>query len=151
MTRFAIQRSFSARQSDVVRRWFVVDAEKEILGRMATEIATILMGKHKATYTPHVDTGDYVVVTNAAKVRVTGRKSEQKLYRYHTGYMGGLREHNLAWMTEHKPDQVVRLAVKRMLPKTKLGKAMLAKLKVYAGPEHDNHAQNPQPLSFLEA
>lgn len=151
MSRFAIQRSFSARPADVVRRWYVVDAEKEILGRMATEIATILMGKNKATYTPHVDTGDYVVVVNAEKVQVTGRKPEQKLYRYHTGYMSGLREHNLAWMTEHKPEDVIKLAVKRMLPKSKLGRTMLAKLKVYAGAEHNNHAQSPEPLSFSEA
>ncbi len=141
MRRFAIQKSYMARPQDVQRRWYHVDASQEILGRMAAEVATILMGKNKPTYTPHIDTGDYVVVTNAVQVRVSGRKREQKLYRYHTGYMGGLRAHNLEWMLEHKPDQVVRLAVKRMLPKTTLGRQMLRKLKVFPGSEHNLEAQ----------
>jgi large subunit ribosomal protein L13 len=141
MRRFAIQKSYMARPEDVQRRWYHVDASEEILGRMAVKIATILMGKNKPTYTPHIDTGDYVVVTNAKLVQVTGRKREQKLYRYHTGYMGGLREKNLEWMFEHKPDQVVRLAVRRMLPKTRLGKQMIRKLKVFPGAEHNLDAQ----------
>jgi len=99
------------------------------------------MGKNKPTYTPHVDTGDFVVVTNAKQINVSGKKREQKLYRYHTGYLGGLREHNLEWMLEHKPDQVIRLAVKRMLPKTSLGRQMLRKLKVFPGAEHNLAAQ----------
>jgi len=150
MSRFAIQKSFMANSQNHTPKWFVVDAEKEILGRMAGEIATILMGKNKPTYTPHVDCGDFVVVTNASKVQFTGKKLEKKLYRYHTGYIGGLREHNLEWMLEHKPEKVVELAVKRMVPKTKLGTAMMKKLKVYAGAEHQNQAQNPQPLSFAK-
>lgn len=150
MARFAIQKSFVQKPADVSRRWYVVDAEKETLGRMAAEIATILMGKNKPTYTPHVDCGDFVVVTNAKQVRTTGKKVEQKLYRHHTGFMGGLREHNLGWMLEHKPEQVVKLAVRRMLPKNKLGGQMLKKLKVYAGEDHNHHPQSPEPLRFAE-
>ncbi len=151
MSRFAIQKSFIPKSGDIVRRWYVIDAETEILGRVAVEIATILMGKNKPTYTPHLDCGDFVVVTNAAKIQYTGKKAEQKLYRYHTGYLGGLRETKLSEMLERKPEQVIRLAVKRMLPKTKLGKQMLRKLKVYAGPDHDHHAQRPEPVQFNTA
>lgn len=146
MHRFAIQKTTMPRKEDVLREWHIFDAKDQILGRFATELAKILMGKHKPTFTPHLDTGDFIVVINAKEVRVTGKKREQKLYRYHTGYMGGLREHNLEWMLEHKPDQVVRLAVKRMLPKTKLGRKMLSKLKVYGGAEHRHEAQNPKEL-----
>jgi large subunit ribosomal protein L13 len=141
MRRFAIQKSYMARPDQVQRRWYHVDASDGVLGRMAVEIATVLMGKNKPTYTPHIDTGDYVVVTNARDVQVSGQKREQKLYRYHTGYLGGLREHNLEWMLEHKPDQVIRLAVKRMLPKNRLGRKMLRKLKVFPGAEHNLSAQ----------
>ncbi len=141
MGRFGIQKSYMAKPDEVQRRWFHVDASGEVLGHMAVEIASILMGKNKPTYTPHVDTGDFVVVTNAKQINVSGKKREQKLYRYHTGYLGGLREHNLEWMLEHKPDQVIRLAVKRMLPKTSLGRQMLRKLKVFPGAEHNLAAQ----------
>ena len=148
MTRFAIQRTFMQRKEDVVRDWFHVNAENEILGRMASQVARILMGKTKATYTPHVDCGDFVVVTNAEKVQVTGKKMQQKLYRHHTGYFSGLRAQNLARMLDRKPEEVIRLAVRRMLPKNKLGRKMLRKLKVYRGSEHRNQAQNPKVISF---
>ena len=139
-----VQKTFSQNPADVSRQWYLVDADQEVLGRMAVRIATILMGKNKPTYTPHVDTGDFVVVTNAEKVGLSGNKRAQKLYHYHTGYIGGLRSHNLDWMLKHKPAQVIQLAVRRMLPKTKLGRKMLKKLKVYAGPEHPHEAQSPQ-------
>jgi large subunit ribosomal protein L13 len=142
MRRFAIQKSYMAKPDEVQRRWYHVDASHETLGHMAVRIATILMGKNKPTWTPHVDTGDFVVVTNAKSVNVTGRKRERKIYRYHTGYMGGMREHNFDWMIDHKPEQVVKLAVKRMLPKTKLGRKMLTKLKVFPGAEHNLEAQS---------
>ena len=148
MTRFAIQRTFMQRKEDVVRDWFHVNAENEILGRMASQVARILMGKTKATYTPHVDCGDFVVVTNAEKVQVTGRKMQKKLYRHHTGYFSGLRTQNLARMLERKPEEVIRLAVRRMLPKNKLGRKMLRKLKIYRGSDHRNQAQNPKAISF---
>ena len=146
--RYTPQKSFQQLTPDTERAWFLVDAEQEILGRMATRVARVLMGKHKPTYTPHTDTGDFVVVVNAEKVRVTGKKRLGKLYHYHTGYFGGLRTHNLAWMIEHHPDQVIRLAVKRMLPKSKLGRRMLKKLKVYSGPDHQHQAQNPTAIQF---
>lgn len=148
MQRYAVQKSFIQHKDRVDRQWFEVDASKETLGRMATHIARLLMGKHKPTYTPHVDCGDFVVVTNAAKVNVTGRKVQRKLYHFHTGFMGGLYAHNLEWMLENKPEDVIRLAVKRMLPKSKLARHMLSKLKVYGGSEHEHQAQQPQPLSF---
>ena len=146
--RFAIQRSFSASKSDVVRNWYLVDAAQETLGRMATQVATILMGKNKPTYTPHIDCGDGVVVINAAKIKTTGRKPATKSYFKHTLYLGGLRENTLAWMIAHKPEQVIELAVRRMLPKNALGRKMLGKLKVYSGPEHENAAQQPKPIQF---
>jgi large subunit ribosomal protein L13 len=141
MPRFAIQKSFMARPDQIQRRWYHVDASEETLGRMATRIAQILMGKNKPTYTPHLDTGDFVVVTNAREVQVSGNKREQKIYRYHTGYLGGMKENNLEWMLEQKPEQVIRLAVQRMLPKTRLGRQMIRKLKVFPGPEHNLSAQ----------
>lgn len=128
--------------------WHLVDASKETLGRMAAKIAQRLMGKHKPQYTPHVDTGDFIVVINAANVQVTGGKGEKKVYRHHVGSPGGLREVTFARMRERHPEEIVRLAVKRMLPKTTLGRHMLKKLKVFAGDRHDHHAQNPKPLSF---
>ncbi len=151
MARFAIQKCFVQNPADVTRRWFVVDAEKETLGRMATHIATILMGKNKPTYTPHVDGGDFVVVTNAKTVGLTGRKTQNKVYRHHTGYLGGLREHDLAWMLENKPEEVVKLAVRRMMPKSKLGKQMFKRLKVYPGADHNHVSQSPETLSFKTA
>ncbi len=128
--------------------WYVVDAAQETLGRMASQIARMLMGKHKPTYTPHVDTGDYIVVINAKDVQLTGAKKDKKIYRRHTGHPGGLVETPYTTMQERHPEDIVRLAVRRMLPKTNLGRDMLRKLKVYADDRHEHHAQNPQPLSF---
>ena len=128
--------------------WYVVDASEETLGRMASEIARILMGKHKPEYTPHADVGDFVVVTNAKNVGVTGRKAEGKVYRHHTHYPGGLVERSYERMRQRHPEDIVRLAVRRMMPKTTMGRHMLRKLKIYAGSEHPHHAQKPQTLSF---
>ncbi|AVV33552.1 50S ribosomal protein L13 [Cobetia sp. cqz5-12] len=141
-------KTFTAKPQSVQRDWFVVDAAGKTLGRMATEIARRLRGKHKAEYTPHVDTGDYIVVINAEKVAVTGRKAEAKTYYRHTGYPGGLRSMNFNQMIEHKPERVIELAVKGMLPKGPLGRAMQSKLKVYAGSEHPHAAQQPQELNI---
>ena len=146
MSRFAIQRTFMLRKEDVTREWYHVNAENEILGRMATGIAMILMGKNKPIYTPHVDGGDFVVVTNASKVQVTGRKAEQKLYHRHTGYLGGLRSETFNRLIARKPEEVIRLAVRRMLPKNSLGRKMLKKLKVHRGPKHCNEAQRPKDI-----
>jgi len=129
-------------------QWFVVDASQEVLGRMATRIARILQGKHKPTYTPHADTGDFVVVVNAEKVQVTGRKAQDKVYRHYTGNHGGLIEQDYSRMLERHPTDIVKLAVRRMLPKTNLGRHMLTKLKLFAGPTHTHHAQDPAPLAF---
>ena len=128
--------------------WFVVDASQEILGRMAVEVARRLMGKHKPTYTPHVDCGDYVVVINAPQVQITGGKENKKVYRNHTGWPGGLKEVSYARMQERHPEDIIRLAVRRMLPKTNLGRAMLKKLKVYADDKHPHHAQKPTEIAF---
>jgi large subunit ribosomal protein L13 len=141
MQKYSPQRTFNQRKEDVVRQWYHVDASEEILGHMAVEIARILMGKNKPTYTPHVDGGDFVVVTNAREIQVSGQKREKKLYYYHTGYMGGLKSNTLSWMLDKKPEEVIRLAVRRMLPKTRLGRKMLSKLKVFAGAEHSLQAQ----------
>ncbi|NOX44156.1 MAG: 50S ribosomal protein L13 [Caldiserica bacterium] len=130
------------------REWYVVDATDQPLGRLASKIALILQGKHKPTYTPHFDVGDYVIVINAEKVKLTGKKWEQKLYRHHTGYVGHLREIPYEELVKVHPDWPIRLAVKRMLPKNNLGRRMLRKLKVYAGPEHPHAAQKPKPLSL---
>jgi large subunit ribosomal protein L13 len=129
-------------------RWFVVDASKEVLGRLAVQVARILMGKHRPDYTPFADTGDFVVVTNARDVRVTGRKSEDKVYRHHSGYPGGVTDHRYAWMREKHPEEIVRLAVKRMLPKTTMGRHMLRKLKIYPGADHPHHSQKPETVAF---
>jgi large subunit ribosomal protein L13 len=139
-------RTFVAKKGEVDRQWFLVDATDQVLGRMATKVATVLMGKHRPTYTPHVDTGDFVVVTNAAKVRVTGRKAETMAYPRYSYYPGGYRETSFKRMQEHQPDRVIREAVRRMLPKNALGRRMLLKLKVYANGEHPHHAQQPEPL-----
>lgn len=136
----------SIRATEVERAWFVVDADGEILGRLATRIADALRGKGKPLYTPHVDCGDYVVVVNCERVRVTGNKLEQKLYRHHSGYHGGLRERTLAQQLERNPEEVIRHAVKGMLPKNSLGAAQLRKLKIYTGGEHPHAAQDPRPL-----
>ncbi len=130
------------------RRWYIIDAEDKVLGRMATEIARVLRGKHKPAFSPHVDAGDFVIVVNAKRVRLTGTKDSDKRYYRHTGYPGGLRVASLSEMREKKPEQVVRLAVKGMLPKNRLGRGQLDKLKVYGGPEHPHRAQVPEPLEM---
>jgi large subunit ribosomal protein L13 len=136
--------SFVPTAGSVERQWHVIDAENQVLGRVATEAARLLQGKHKAVYTPHIDTGDHVVIVNAAKVRLTGRKEEQKLYRYHSGYEGGLREERASDVRAKSPVRIVEEAVRGMLPKTTLGEAMWRKLKVYAGPDHPHQAQKPR-------
>ena len=141
-------KSYIAKPADVQRKWYIVDAEGKTLGRLATEIATVLRGKHKVTFTPHVDGGDFVVVVNAEKVVLTGKKLDQKMYRYHTGYVGGLKEITYREMMAKKPEKVVELAVKGMLPKGPLGRQMYTKLHVYAGPEHQHAAQKPEVLTF---
>jgi large subunit ribosomal protein L13 len=128
------------------RNWLVVDASGKTLGRLATQIADVLRGKRKPNYTPHIDVGDFVIVVNAEKVAVTGRKLEKKRYYRHSGYPGGLRSRTLGDMLERRPEEVIRRAVRGMLPKTRLGRAQLRKLKVYAGPDHPHEAQKPQPL-----
>ncbi|MGH0035347.1 MAG: 50S ribosomal protein L13 [Myxococcota bacterium] len=139
----------SARAEDVERRWFVVDAEDLVLGRLATRVATVLRGKHKAIYTPHVDTGDFVIVVNAEKVKLTGRKREQKTYYRHSGYPGGIRSISAdKLLAGPHADRVVRTAVRGMLPKNSLGRKMLGKLKVYAGPDHPHAAQKPEELTI---
>ena len=128
--------------------WYVVDAAQETLGRMAAEIAKRLMGKHKPIYTPHADVGDFIIVLNAGKVQVTGAKREKKIYRHHTQHPGGLKEITFQRMVERHPEDIVRLAVRRMMPKTTLGRHMLKKLKISADDRHEHHAQQPKPLSF---
>jgi large subunit ribosomal protein L13 len=136
----------SAREADVERRWFVCDADGLVLGRLASQIASVLRGKHKPIYTPHVDTGDFVVIVNAEKVALTGRKLEQKTYYRHSGYAGGIRAVNAAKMLEKHPERVLESAVRGMLPKNPLGRRMFKKLKIYAGPDHPHAAQQPEPL-----
>jgi large subunit ribosomal protein L13 len=139
-------KTWNAKPADVERSWYVVDADGETLGRLATRIADTLRGKRKPGYTPHVDTGDFVVVVNADKIVVTGKKLDQKLYYRHSGYPGGLRSRTLAAELERRPTEVIRKAVKGMMPRNRLGRAQLGKLKVYAGPEHPHEAQQPEPL-----
>ena len=141
-------KTFSAKTEEVRRDWYVVDATNKTLGRLSTEIARRLRGKHKPEYTPHVDTGDYIVVVNAAKIRVTGNKMKDKLYQHHTGYIGNLKTINLEKLLAKAPEEVITRAVKGMLPKNKLGAAMIKKLRVFGGPEHDHIAQQPQPLEI---
>ena len=138
-------RTFSPKSSDIVREWHTVDADGLVLGRLATEVATLLRGKHKPIFAPHVDTGDHVIVVNAAKVVLSANKSEAKIVYRHSGYPGGLRATSLANLLESKPEEVVRRAVAGMLPKGALGRRMLTKLKVYAGPDHPHAAQTPKP------
>ena len=142
-------KSFMAKKNATDPKWLVVDAQDAVLGRMAAKIAPILMGKHKPTYTPHVDTGDFVVVVNADKVKVTGKKAEQKEYDYYTRYPGGHKFVSFSDMMRDKPEKVIELAVRRMLPKNKLGRQMLKKLKVYSGPAHDHQAQQPERIELL--
>jgi len=140
-------KTYTAKASDVRRDWFLIDATDKVLGRLSAEIAKRLRGKHKAVYTPHVDTGDYIVVVNADKIRVTGNKSEDKMYYRHSGYPGGLYETNFRKMQDRFPTRALELAVKGMLPKGPLGYAMIKKLKVYSGSEHPHAAQQPQALN----
>jgi large subunit ribosomal protein L13 len=137
-----------ANAETVERKWYLVDADGKTLGRLASEVAKVLRGKHKPTYTPHVDTGDHVIIINAEKVNLTGNKLDQKLYRYHTGHPGGLREITYREMMVKKPEEVLMHAVKGMLPKNILGRQMLKKLRVYRGAEHNNAAQKPEVLEF---
>jgi large subunit ribosomal protein L13 len=139
-------RTYTPSAKDITREWFVVDAEGQTLGRLATRLAGVLRGKHKPSYTPHLDVGDHVIVINADKIVVSGAKAEQKRYHHHSGYPGGLRSVPFATMLERKPTEIVESAVKGMLPKTKLGRAMASKLKVYAGSDHPHAAQQPSPL-----
>ncbi len=138
-------KSYMARPLEVERKWHVIDADGQTLGRLASEISRLLRGKNKTRYTPHVDTGDFVVVVNAEKVVVTGRKAEQKVYRRHSGYPGGLKETSYEQMLARKPTEILRKAVHGMMPRTRLARKQFKKLKIYAGPEHPHDAQNPQP------
>ncbi len=140
--------TFSAKPQEVNRGWYVIDAEGKALGRLASEIARRLRGKHKPIYTPHVDTGDYIIVVNADKVAVSGNKASDKMYYHHTGYIGNLKSASFEQMQARAPGRVIELAVKGMLPKNPLGRAMFRKLKVYAGPEHNHSAQQPQALEI---
>lgn len=141
-------KSYIAKPAEINHKWYVIDAEDKTLGKLAAEIAMILRGKKKPIYTPHVDCGDYVVVVNAEKVAVTGNKEKQKIYKHHTGYPGGLKEATLEELRAKKPEEIIRHAVKGMMPKGKLGRQMFKKLKVYAGPEHPHAAQNPEEWTF---
>jgi large subunit ribosomal protein L13 len=141
-------KTFSAKNHDIDRNWYLVDAQNKTLGRLSTEIATRLCGKHKPIYTPHVDTGDYIVVVNASKIRVTGNKMTDKIYYKHSGYIGNLKSENLETMLEKYPERVLMKSVRGMLPKSKLGNAMIKKLRVFAGPEHTHIAQQPEPLEL---
>ncbi|HIQ12421.1 MAG TPA: 50S ribosomal protein L13 [Caldilineales bacterium] len=143
-----MRKTYSAKPEEIERTWYVVDAEGKTLGRLAAEIAKILRGKHKPIYTPHVDTGDYVIVVNADKVRVTGNRLDQKIYYRHSGYIGGLKAVPLRRMLETHPERVIEHAVKGMLPKNRLGRKVYKKLKVYASPDHPHQAQKPQPLEL---
>lgn len=139
-------KSYIAKPAEVERKWYVIDAEGQTLGRLSTQVATILRGKHKPTYTPHVDTGDHVIIINAEKVVLTGKKLDQKKFRWHTGYLGGLKERSYRDMMQKQPEKVLMHSVKGMLPKNSLGRQMLKKLRVYAGPEHGHQAQMPEVL-----
>ena len=141
-------KSFMASPSTVERKWYVVDADGKTLGRLASEVANVLRGKNKPTYTPHIDTGDYVIVVNAEKIQVTGKKLDQKIYYHHSEYVGGMKEATLREMMQKKPEFVITHAVKGMLPKGPLGRQMLKKLHVYAGPEHNHAAQKPETLDI---
>lgn len=141
-------KSFTASPATIERKWYVVDAAGHTLGRLSSEIASILRGKHKPIYTPHIDTGDYIIVVNADKIKFTGKKLDQKIYYNHSDYPGGMRETTLREMMSKKPEEVITLSVKGMLPKGPLGRAMLKKLHVYAGPEHKNAAQKPEVLEI---
>lgn len=140
-------KTFMANAATVKPAWHLVDATDQTLGRLAVKIANVLMGKHQPTYTPHVDTGDFVVVLNAAKIGVTGKKRDQKVYRYHTQFVGNLKEISFKRMLDERPEKILWYAVRRMLPKTKLGEKMMGKLKIYADADHKHQAQNPKPMA----
>ena len=141
-------KSFVASPSTIERKWYVVDASQYTLGRLSSQVAAVLRGKHKPTYTPNIDTGDYVIVINADKIKVTGKKMDQKIYYSHSDYVGGMKETTLKEMMAKKPERVIELAVKGMLPKGPIGREMFKKLHVYAGPEHEQAAQKPEVLTF---
>lgn len=141
-------RTYSPKAGEVTHAWHVIDAENVVLGRLATQAATLLRGKHKPTYAPHMDTGDFVVIINAEKVALTGKKREQAFAYRHTGYPGGLRKQSFGELLDNKPERLLEKTIKGMLPKGKLGRAMAKKLRVYAGPEHPHHAQQPQPFEI---
>ena len=141
-------KTFMASPSTIERKWYVVDASAYTLGRLASEVAAVLRGKNKPTFTPHMDTGDYVIVVNAEKIQITGKKLDQKIYYHHSEYVGGMKETTLKEMMAKKPERVIELAVKGMLPKGPLGRAMFGKLHVYAGPDHKQQAQKPEALTF---
>ena len=141
-----MQKTWNAKPGEVQQRWYVVDADGRTLGRLATQIADVLRGKTKPEYTPHVDTGDFVVVVNAEKIHVTGKKLDDKIYYRHSGYPGGLKQRTLREQLDRRPTEVLRAAVKGMLPRNKLARAQIRKLKIYAGPEHPHEAQQPEPL-----
>ena len=141
-------KSYMASPATIERKWYVVDATGYTLGRLASEVAKVLRGKNKAIFTPHIDTGDYIIVVNADKIKVTGKKLDQKIYYHHSEYVGGMKETTLREMMAKKPEKVVELAVKGMLPKGPLGRQMYTKLHVYAGPEHNHQAQKPEVLTF---
>ena len=135
--------------NEIQKKWFVVDASGKVLGRLATQLATRLRGKHRPDFTPHLDTGDFIIVVNAEKVKLTGSKLDQKLYHRHSGYLGGLKSVNARTMLEKKPEDVIRLAVKRMMPKNKLARQQMKKLKIYKGSKHPHQAQMPEPLEIV--
>ncbi len=141
-------KTFSAKSAEIKRDWFVIDASGKTLGRLATEVARRLRGKHKAEFTPHVDTGDYIIIVNAKDVKVTGNKSQDKMYHFHTGFVGNMKHFTFEKLIERSPERVIELAVKGMLPKNPLGREMYRKLKVYAGSEHNHAAQQPKPLEI---
>ena len=141
-------KSYMASPATIERKWYVVDATGYTLGRLASEVAKVLRGKNKAIFTPHIDTGDYVIIVNADKIKVTGKKLDQKIYYHHSDYVGGMKETTLREMMNKKPEKVIELAVKGMLPKGPLGRQMYTKLHVYAGPEHNHEAQKPEVLTF---
>jgi large subunit ribosomal protein L13 len=143
-------KTFVAKPSDRERNWLIVDASGKTLGRLATQIADALRGKRKPTYTPHIDTGDFVIVINAEKIHVTGNKLAQKRYYRHSGYPGGLKSRSLADMLDRRPEEVIRIAVKGMLPRNRLARRQITKLKVYAGPDHPHAAQQPQPMEISQ-
>jgi large subunit ribosomal protein L13 len=141
-------KTFVAKEQEVNKKWYLVNAENKVVGRLASQIATRLRGKNKPIFTPHTDTGDFIVVVNAEKVRLTGAKWDKKKYYHHSGYMGGLKEITAGELLKKKPEEILRMAVKRMLPKNSLGRSQLKKLKIYAGPNHPHEAQNPEQLEI---